>query len=112
MKRSVAQAGANEATFRLLNERLEQKAGELEMSNEATPYLCECENERCVGVILLRREEYESVRAHPKRFVVIHGHQEADDKLVEERPGCTVIEKQGEEGELVARRDPRSGGSA
>ena len=108
MVRSAAQAAANEAAFRLLNERLEHKAGELDRNDEPTPYLCECENERCTGVILLSRQEYESVRAHPKRFVVIHGHQGVEDEVVEERPGSTVIEKRGEEGELVARSDPRS----
>jgi hypothetical protein len=36
------------------------------------------------------------------------GHQEGDERLIHEEPGFTVIEKQGEEGELVAKKDPRS----
>jgi len=61
-----------------------------------------------VRIISLRREEYEAVRAHPKRFVMVPGHQEADDRLVLEAADFIVIEKRGKEGDLVAARDPRS----
>jgi hypothetical protein len=108
VKRSVAQAAENEATFRLANERLEQKAEELELSGERTPYLCECEDETCTNVVLLRREEYEAVRAHPRRFVLTPGHQGDDDRVVQTQSDFAVIEKEGEEGELVAGQDPRS----
>ena len=108
MKRSAAQAAENEVTFRNVNERLEEKAAELELANERTPFLCECEDERCTDVLLLGRGEYEEVRAHPARFVVAPGHQEQDDELIREEADFTVIEKHGEEGELVARQDPRS----
>jgi hypothetical protein len=106
--RSTRQAAENEATFRLANEILEQKADELELGGERTPYLCECEDERCMRVIRLSREEYERVRSYPTRFVMVPGHQEAGVRVVQEEAGFTVIEKAGEEGELVARRDPRS----
>jgi hypothetical protein len=106
--RSVEQAAINEATFRRANESLEKKAGELGLSEERTPYLCECEDERCTAVIRLTREEYEAVRAHPKRFVMAPGHQEAGERVLQEEPGFTVIEKRGEEGDLVAEEDPRS----
>jgi hypothetical protein len=108
MSRSVQQAAENEATFRLANESLEQKADELDLGGERTPYLCECRDERCTRVIQLSREEYEQVRKCPKRFVMVPGHQEAADCVVQEEAGFTVVEKAGEEGELVARRDPRS----
>ena len=61
-----------------------------------------------VRIISLRREEYEAMRAHPKRFVMVPGHQEADDRLVLEAADFIVIEKRGKEGDLVAARDPRS----
>jgi len=108
MSRSTQQAAENEATFRLANESLEQKADELDLSGERTPYLCECEDELCTKVIRLSREEYEQVRKYPKRFVMVPGHQEPADRVVQEEAGFTVIEKSGEEGELVARQDPRS----
>lgn len=108
MGRSVERAAKNEATFRRANEILEEKAGDLGFGQERTPYLCECEDERCTAVIQLTREEYEAVRAHPKRFVMAPGHQKADARVLQEEPGFTVIEKHGEEGDLVAEEDPRS----
>ena len=107
MGRSVEQAAINEATFRRANEILEEKAGDLGLSDERTPHLCECEDERCTAVIHLTREEYEAVRAHPKRFVTAPGHQEGGERVVQEEPGFTVIEKHGEEGDLLAEEDPR-----
>jgi hypothetical protein len=106
--RSVERAAKNEATFRRANEILEEKAGDLGFGEERTPYLCECEDERCTAVIQLTREEYEAVRAHPKRFVMAPGHQKADARVLQEESGFTVIEKHGEEGDLVAEEDPRS----
>ena len=108
VSRSAQQAAENEATFRLANERLSQKASELELGDQLTPYLCECEDERCTKVVELSRDEYEEVRAHPRRFVMVRGHQKADEQVVRERSRYAVVEKAGEEGELVARRDPRS----
>ena len=108
MQRSVEQAAKNEATFREANERLEEKAAEFGFGEERTPYLCECEDERCTDVMGLTRAEYEAVRAGPKTFVVVGGHQEADDAVLREEAGFTVIEKTGEEGKLVAERDPRA----
>jgi hypothetical protein len=106
---SAAQRVAeNEAAFRRANETLEEKAGKFGFGEERTPYLCECADERCRSVILLTRDEYEAVRAHPKRFVMMPGHQNTDERVLQEEPGFTVIEKHGEEGELVAEEDPRS----
>ena len=108
MNRSVEQAAPNEATFRLANEGLEKKADELGFGVARTPYLCECEEHACTKVIELRREEYEAARAHPRRFVMVPGHQEDDDRVIEEQDRFTIIEKRGREGDLVAERDPRS----
>jgi hypothetical protein len=108
MSRSDEQAAKNESTFRRTNESLEEQATALGLSDEPTPYLCECEDERCTKVVRLSREEYEVVRASPRRFVMVSGHQEADDLLIEEAARFTVIEKGGQEGDLVAEQDPRS----
>jgi hypothetical protein len=109
VSRSRHQAAENEATFRLANESLERKAGELDLTDEPMPLLCECEDERCTSVIRLSRAEYEVVRAHSRRFVMVSGHQEPDDRVVREEPEFTIIEKAGEEGEVVSRLDPRAG---
>jgi hypothetical protein len=110
--RSVEQAAKNEATFRSVNERLQEKADELELGDRQTPFLCECEDERCTEVLLLRRSDYEDVRAHPRRFIVAPGHQDGDDQLIQNGAGFAVIEKHGKEGELVERQDPRTAGKS
>jgi hypothetical protein len=107
VERSTEQAAKNEAAFRKVNERIEEKADELELGERPTPFLCECEDETCTQVVLLRRTEYEEVRAHPRRFVVSPGHQEEADELIRDGE-FTVIEKHGKEGELVEQQDPRS----
>jgi hypothetical protein len=109
MSRSPEQAAKNESTFRRANEKLQEKAAEYGFAEERTPYLCECEEERCLEVVLLTRAEYEEVRAEPNRFVLVPGHQEADDRVVKQAAEFAVIEKTGEEGELVAEQDPRKG---
>jgi hypothetical protein len=108
MRRSDKRAADNESTFREVNEGLEEKAAELGFEEERTPYLCECEEENCTQVVGMTRTEYEAVRANPKSFVVVPGHQEADDAVLLEEAGFTVIEKSGEEGKLVAEQDPRA----
>ena len=110
MSRSAAQAATIESAFRDANEQIQAKADELGFGARATPYLCECEDAGCTDVIGLTRLEYEKVRAHPKRFVMVSGHQEPDSRLMQEGPRFTVIEKTGAEGKLVAARDPRAAG--
>ena len=108
MERPVEQAAKNESTFRKANEELEQKAAEFGFEEERTPYLCECEEERCTNLVGLTRTEYEAVRANPKSFVLVPGHQETDDIVLREEAAFIVIEKIGEEGKLVAEQDPRA----
>lgn len=108
MSRSVAHAAETASTFRDANEQLEARADELGLGARPTPYLCECEDARCTDVIGLTRAEYEEVRAHPRRFVVVSGHQQSDARLVQEASRFTVVEKIGEEGKLVAARNPRA----
>ena len=106
----MEQAAKNEATFRSANERLEEKADELELGDARTPFLCECEEEGCTEVLRLSRSDYEEVRAHPRRFVLAPGHRNGDDRLIRDGAGFEVIEKQGEEGDLVEQQDPRAAG--
>jgi hypothetical protein len=107
VSRSVERAAENEAAFREANEGLEEEAAKLGFSGERTPYLCECEEERCTQVIQLTRDEYEAVRAKPKSFFLVPGHQGPDDVVIREEAAFTVIEKTDKEGDLVEERDPR-----
>jgi hypothetical protein len=109
MSRSAERRAENEAAFREANEGLERKAAELGLEGERTPYICECENEACTEIIRLSRQEYETVRADPKTFVVTPGHHQSPyDEVVSQEADYTIIRKTGEEGKLVTERDPRS----
>ena len=104
--RSVERAAENESTFRGVNEKLEKRADELALSGR-TPYLCECDDERCTQVVLLTGEEYEQVRAGPRTFLLVADHQSPDDRVVRTEADYVVIEKTGEKGALVEQRYPR-----
>jgi hypothetical protein len=106
--RSAQRAAENEATFREVNETLQEKASELGLSGGRTPYLCECDEERCTQVVLLIAEEYEQVRAGPRTFVVAVGHESPDDRVVRQSPDFVVIEKTGEKADVVEERYPRA----
>jgi hypothetical protein len=108
MSRSAVLAATNESAFRRANERLEERAAEFGFAEGRMPYLCECEDEHCMKVVRLARAEYEEVRAGPKRSLMIPGHQEADDLVVQKEAEFVVIEKRGEEDEFVAEQDPSS----
>jgi hypothetical protein len=106
--RSAEQRAKNESTFREANEKLERKVVELSLTEERTPYLCECDDPTCTSIVHLTVPEYEAVRSNPRQFAVIPDHDSSPAEVVEEQEGFTVIEKTGEEGRLVERQDPRA----
>jgi hypothetical protein len=101
-------AGAHEATIRDVNEGIErgQWPGE-----EDTPvaFRCECARLGCNQLIELSVREYEAVRAHPRRFVILPGHELPGlESVVEARPGYVIVEKLDQAGEVAQQHDPRS----
>jgi hypothetical protein len=60
--------------------------------------MCECGNPDCSQILLLTRNEYTAVRAHPAQFVVMPGHEiEGAEVIVGHHRHAHVIER------LVAR---------
>lgn len=96
-KRRMAQ---NEALSRRINDRIEfqrPRNGE-----SADSFICECVRVDCGGILDLAIGEYTRVRPHPRRFVVLPGHEEpAVESIVEIHPGYVVVEKRGEAGRLA-----------
>ena len=90
----------NEALARRINDRIEYQRprnGEL-----ADTFICECVRVDRGGVLDLSIEQYASVRIHPRRFVVLPGHEEtAVEATVELHPGYVVVEKRGEPGRIA-----------
>jgi hypothetical protein len=99
---------ANEARFRQVNEAISrgQWPGE---GDEAVGFRCECGNLGCNGIVELTFPDYQRVRDHPRRFIVLPGHQREEvERVVETRSGYLVIEKTDDAGEPPEATDPRS----
>jgi hypothetical protein len=101
-------AAAHESVFRSLNESIEnsQPAGE---DSETIPFRCECARVGCNARLPLARETYEQVRANPRWFVVLPGHELPEvERVISTHDGYIVVEKRGDAGDLAETMDPRS----
>jgi hypothetical protein len=99
-------AGRNEALFREVNERVRDLAGDHRGSAE---FVCECSREDCSERIHVPLAVYESVRADPRHFLVIPGHENDLLETVGERTASyLVVEKEGAAGRIADRTDPRA----
>lgn len=100
-------AAANEATIREVNEGIERGQWP---GDEDTPvgFRCECARLGCNRLVELTVREYEQVRSHPRRFVVLPGHELTDvETVVATRPGYVIVEKLDQAGEVAEQTDPR-----
>ena len=100
-------AAANEATIREVNEGIERGQWP---GDEDTPvgFRCECARLGCNRLVELTVREYEEIRAHPRRFVVLTGHELLDvETVVESRSGYLIVEKLDQAGEIAEQSDPR-----
>jgi hypothetical protein len=99
---------ANETIFREVNEGIErgQWPGE---DGEPVGFRCECARLGCNLLVELTLGEYERVRAHPRRFMMVPGHEVPGvETVVEQHPGYVVVQKREEAGDRAAESDPRS----
>ena len=103
---------ANQSRFRRANERLERAAQSHHFrGTDRVPFLCECADPGCFEAVMLSIEEYERVREHPNRFVLVAGHEDAEvahERIVEAEKGYAIIEKVGKAGRQAALFDERS----
>ncbi len=97
----------NEDVFRELNERIE--AGTWVVSAEQRiAFTCECAALGCNVLVELTVAEYESVRAHARRFLLAPGHElPAIETVVHRGEGYVVVEKEGDAAEVAEASDPR-----
>jgi hypothetical protein len=95
----------NEATFRKVNEGMQEGQG----ASGLLSFVCECGRLRCTRIIQLTREEYEAVRANPRRFAVVEGHELPEvEEVVDRDDRYLVVEKVGDPvSEIVEHTDPR-----
>jgi hypothetical protein len=106
-KPSQERAAKNQALFREMNERIrditevqEETWGEI---------LCECDDLACAERIPITLREYEQVREHGDRFLILRGHENFDvEKIVEMTERYVIVEKI-EHGAVIAHQlDPRT----
>jgi hypothetical protein len=102
----------NEALFREVNERIEAISRDFTAHSqqpEQMEFVCECGKKDCTELREATVAEYEAVRAHPKRFLVLPGHEHTDTaRVIERNSRFFVVEKLEEEGEIAIEHDPRS----
>jgi hypothetical protein len=98
----------NEAIFRDVNEAL--RAGHWPGDEDAPiAFRCECGELGCSRMIDLTAQEYERIRANPRRFFVAPDHHIAEaESVVERDDGHLVVEKQAQAGRIAEATDPRS----
>jgi hypothetical protein len=98
---------ANEDVFRDVNEGIVR--GQWPGDPEAPiGFRCECARLGCNVLVALTLAQYEAVRAHPRRFVIVHGHELPEGEvIIERRDEYSVVEKVGEAGNEAERQDPR-----
>jgi hypothetical protein len=93
--------------FREINESIERGQWPGEEDAPAS-FRCECARLGCSELVELSVRAYEQVRAHPRRFIVLPGHErEGAETVIESRPGYLVVEKLEQAGERAAETDPR-----
>ena len=78
------QLGANEAVFRQINEGIERGRYPGEEDSPVS-FRCECARLGCNDLVDLSPRAYEEVRANPRRFIVLPGHERLDVEIVVER---------------------------
>ena len=110
MSSSAERKGRNEAIFRDMNEKLEQKARELvdPRDVERVPFLCECPKLDCLEVATLTLREYETVRTNGLRGLAVPGHEDLTvERVVAANERFVTTEKFGPAGEVFANADTR-----
>ena len=100
---------ANESSFRDVNEAIARGQWPGEQDAPAS-FRCECARFGCNELVELSLREYEEIRAHPRRFLVLPGHELPEvETVVERRPDYFVIEKADAAGRAAEAMDDRTG---
>ncbi len=99
----------NEASFRDINERLEDGLRKVAHAPELQEFVCECGDPDCSELVHLTFEEYEHVRSNPRWFAVVPGHIFPEVEIVLERQErFELLEKIGATAEIAVDADMRS----
>ena len=94
--------------LREVNERIAEVGNEFERF-ERLPFVCECGNQDCLRAVELSLREYESVRAHARRFAIAPDHEDPTVEIVvDQKDRFAVVETfMGEASRIPEVTDPR-----
>lgn len=98
----------NEALFREMNERVEERVQAAAGEETTFAILCECADPNCAERITLTPAEYEAVHDDPAQFTVVPGHAAIDVEEVVARNGrFEIVRKRGLAGDVAEELDTR-----
>jgi hypothetical protein len=97
-------AARNEALFRAVNEEIH--GVDRRFGADASEFVCECADEKCVVLVAVPLDAYTAVRSNPRRFILAPGHEDPElETVVERHEGFFVVEKFGDAGRVAERLD-------
>jgi hypothetical protein len=104
---SNEQLAQRQNLFRDANERIEYAASVVGHKG-LRPFICECSLDGCVERIEVETEVYQTVRAHPTRFLTVAGDEVIEiEDVVTRQEGYQVVEKLNVFAEIAAGGNPR-----
>ena len=99
---------ANESRFREINETLKEGLSQLPHDPRVVAFICECGMRTCEASVSVTADEYEAVRADPRRFVIVAGHEFPEaETVIDRNERFVVVEKHDDVAAIVEGRGPR-----
>jgi hypothetical protein len=100
-----ARIANNERLFREVNERISRIQEDFGQSN-AFEIVCECGAKDCLERIALTHDAYRALRANPRTFAIVPGHEAEDiEDIVERNEGYYVVKKKPGPAAEIAESD-------
>jgi hypothetical protein len=106
----AALGARTQSLFRDVNERVREINAAFAEHVPLGDWVCECAHNACSERIALNIQEYEGVRADPRRFFVVPSEEHVlpeIEEVVARHERFWVVEKEGPAGDLAAKVDPR-----
>jgi hypothetical protein len=98
----------NEATFRILNENIQNIASTLG-GTQPFEFICECATIGCFERLTLTLQEYERIREDGAHFLLAPGHEDIEvEQVIAHRAAYVVVEKDGVAGLIAHEQNPRA----
>lgn len=88
----------NEAAFQKINQQLKESAlktfADPDQRISKLEFFCECSDRECLAPLMATIDSFESISKHPRRFLVLPGHEQADiEDVLERNTDYWVVEK-------------------